>query len=225
MQIYTTSGTAAQYVYEDNTVMPDYYYEYKVDVYGGDDGSYQHALTDIGFCQARGVLSGAVHYGTGTAVSNVRINLIPTDDDTAAPRTYSKRIDGPSTGIQWQADSAQIASVFGADYTLQMFIRPDNDLKPGAVIASIPGVGHLTLGTLNSQGYPIYINNTTASILSPLTSHLPPLTYSLLTIANSQGNITLSVNYNTADTISIVAPLPVPRGSQEPEEHRRAVPL
>jgi hypothetical protein len=48
--------------------MPGYYYEYKVDVYGGDEGTLQNVLTDVGFCQARGVISGLVNFGTGVAV-------------------------------------------------------------------------------------------------------------------------------------------------------------
>ena len=164
-QIYTTNGTAEQYVYEDNTVMPGYYYEYKVDVYGGDDGTHQNVLTDIGFCQARGVVSGAVTFGSGSAVKGVRVNLIAATDASDAVRGYSKRIDGASTGIQWEADETERAKLFGSDrdLTVQMFVRPDKGLSEGAVIAEIPGVGRLYAGPLTDGGYKLYCRQTTVN--------------------------------------------------------------
>jgi hypothetical protein len=65
-------------------------------------------------------------------------------------RGYSKRFDGASAGVQWKADSTELAKVFGPDkeFTVQMFLRPDSALSTGAVIGEIPGEGRLVLAQL-----------------------------------------------------------------------------
>ena len=95
----------------------------------------QNSLTDAGFCQARGVVSGRITYGTGSSVEDVRLTLRASDSgESNTVRGYSQRFDGASTGIVWQADSAATAKVFGPDknFTVQMFVRPDDNLADGA---------------------------------------------------------------------------------------------
>ena len=154
--IYTTTQTAEKYTYLDGTALPGYYYEYKVEIYGDGGTTYQNALTDVGFCQARGVVNGNITFKEGnTAVENVRIDLVASDDDGTALRGYSKRFDGASAGVQWQADSTELAKVFGPDkdFTMQMFVRPDSALSEGAVIGEIPGEGRLVLGSMKNGAY------------------------------------------------------------------------
>ena len=154
--IYTTTQTAEQYTYPDGNALPGYYYEYKVEIYGDGGTTYQNALSDVGFCQARGVVNGNITFKEGnTAVENVRIDLVASDDDGTALRGYSKRFDGASTGVQWKADSTELAKVFGPDkdFTMQMFVRPDSALSTGAVIGEIPGEGRLVLGSMKNGAY------------------------------------------------------------------------
>ena len=156
IRINTTSGTNSIYTYEDNTVQPGYYYEYKIEAYSG--GALQNTLIDAGFCQARGVISGRVTFGSGDAVEDVRLTLRASNaDDGNAVKGYSQRVDGASTGIVWNADSTEIAKVFGADknYTVQLFVRPDENLQEGAVIGNIPGVGELYAVPQNGS-YKVY---------------------------------------------------------------------
>ena len=154
MVINTTNGTDANYTYEDNTVKPGYYYEYSIQVFEG--GVPFNTLYDIGFCQSRGTVSGLVKYGTGTAVPDVRLWLRASDTgDDNMIKSSSQYINGASEGIAWQADSAEMAKVFGGDkdYTLQFFVRPDAGLSEGAVLANIPGAGQLILGNSSNGGY------------------------------------------------------------------------
>ena len=200
MEIYTASGTAEQYVYEDKTAMPGYYYEYKVDVYGGDHGDYQHALTDVGFCQARGVVSGAVNFGSGTAVKDVRMNLIPNADsqgttaDDGAVRGYSKRFDGASTGISWDADEEEVGKIFGEgkDFTVQMFLRPDAGLGEGVVIGEIPGVGRLVLDGRSSGGCALLLARGNGR--TPMSFVLPDNEFSCLTVIMSGNKLSIQVD-------------------------------
>ena len=162
MKAYSVSGRSDNYTYEDKTVRPGYYYEYKIEAYSGEkvsDSTPVNTLTSIGFCQARGVVSGRVSFTTGsTAVEDVRVTLRSGDDGDNAIRGYSQRIDGASTGIVWDADETELAKVFGSDksYTVQMFVRPDSLLSEGAVFGEIPGVGQLYAVPQTDGSYKIY---------------------------------------------------------------------
>lgn len=165
LKVYSVSGTSDSYTYEDNTVQSGYFYEYRVDVYSGDkesytDNNFQNFLSDVGFCQARGVISGRVTFGTGSAVEDVRMSLRSNADaDGNVVRGFSQRVDGASTGIVWDADSAATMKVFGTDkdYTVQMFVRPDNDMAEGAVLGEIPSLGRLRLGSKTDEGYTLLV--------------------------------------------------------------------
>ena len=165
LKVYSTSGTSDSYTYEDNTVQSGYFYEYRVDVYSGDKGSYtdnnfQNFLSDVGFCQARGVISGRVTFDAGSAVEDVRLSLRSNaDNDGNVVRGFSQRFDGVSTGIKWDADSATTAKLFASDknYTVQLFVRPEDNLNEGAVIAEIPGVGRLRAGSKDGGQYPLLL--------------------------------------------------------------------
>ncbi len=163
-QVGTVSGTDASYSYQDNTVQPGYYYEYRVEAFQMDETNnlaHQSALYDAGFCQSRGTVSGIVKYGTGTAVPDVRLWLRPADTgDDNTVKSYSQYVDGASEGIAWKADSAELAKVFGSgkDYTVQFFVRPNAGLNEDAVVANIPGAGQLLLGSTATGGYGLSIN-------------------------------------------------------------------
>ena len=160
MKIYTTSGTGESYTYDDNTVQPGYYYQYRVEAYAGEKAQNTTKLSTlnaIGFCQARGVVSGRVTFATGnTSVADVRVTLRPAEEGTDnAVQSYAQRVEGASTGIAWKATEDELAKVFGPDkeFTVQMFVRPDSLLNAGAVIGEIPGEGRLVLGSMNNGEY------------------------------------------------------------------------
>ena len=154
MPIHSTNGADANYTYEDNTVKPGYYYEYKVEVY--ENNVVQNALYAVGFCQSRGTISGRVNFGSGSAVPNVRLWLRPSDtDDGNTVKTSSQYVHDASDGISWQADATETGKIFGGDksYTVQLFVRPDDGLGEGAVVANIPDAGQLVLGSQTEAGY------------------------------------------------------------------------
>ena len=170
LTIYNTSGTSDSYTYEDNSVQPGRYYEYQVKAFSGDkerheDNNFQNMLFDTGFCQARGVITGRVTFGTSdTAVDGVRLTLRSSEEGSDNQvGSYSQRINGVSTGITWDADSAELAKVFGndKDYTLQLFLRPDSSLRQGAVIGEIPGYGRIKTGSYADGKYDILMEERT----------------------------------------------------------------
>ncbi len=178
LTINLVSGNSDSYTFEDNTVQPGRYYEYRVKAFAGEtvesgDNNYQNMLTDVGFCQARGVISGRITFGQGDAsVEDVRLTLRCNEEGSENQVTgYSQRIDGLSTGIKWDADSAEIVKVFGENknYTVQMFVRPDENLTEGSVIGEIPNFGRLLLGSKTSDGYKLYVEKFSDGSISEAT--------------------------------------------------------
>ena len=151
--IGSVSGTGSTYSFEDRNVSAGLYYEYKVEAYQG-----QRSATDVkiyskksyGFSQSSGVVSGSITYNNSSAaVEGVRVTLTSNDEiESNAAQSYSKRVDGASTGITWRADTTSMVKVFGndKDYTVQMFVRPDAGLSVGSVIANVPNYGKLYVG-------------------------------------------------------------------------------
>ena len=144
--IHTTSGTADNYTWQDNSANPGFYYDYRVMAYSGnlaDNTKKPSSMTDVGFCQTTGTITGRITYANGnSAVDNVRVTLDaggdnPTDD-------YSKQVEGVSRGIYWNADNTANAKLFKKANTVQMFVRPDSVMNKG-ILGTIPGMGHFLL--------------------------------------------------------------------------------
>ena len=209
MKAYSVSGHSDSYTYEDKTVRPGYYYEYKIEAYSGEKSSESTAissLTSIGFCQSRGVVSGRISFSTGNmAVEDVRVTLRSADEGDNAVRGYSQRIDGASTGIVWDADSTELAKIFGnnKNYTVQLFVRPDSLLSEGAVIGEIPGIGQLTLGNATPEGYGLRYEYKDDNLVQSTGVTLPVNKYSLLTLGKTGDQLSIQVDTAEVKTITI----------------------
>ena len=206
MRINTTSGKAELYTYEDNTVQPGYFYDYMIEAYSGN--MLQNSLTDAGFCQARGVISGRITFGTGTSVEDVRLSLRPSDsgeDNTV--KGYSQRVDGASTGIAWYADNEEVDKLFGADkdFTVQMFLRPDDNLPEGAVFANIPYIGNIVAGSQTDEGYELFqvVNVANEVDLSTLTGNYVAQDHDVL-MGTLGGNYMISIAEGATVTLKDV---------------------
>lgn len=162
-------GHETEYSYIDDRVMAGSYYEYTVEAYGAKCDE-QMVKTDTktapGFSQARGTITGHIAYGTGTAVSGVRVNLVKSsaDEGTSQPQFLSRFIEGEGKGLQWTADSAEYAGKISGKQalTLQMWVRPqiDNDaaFKPLLVLNNVIELG---AKTLNGTDYYLYAYDAT----------------------------------------------------------------
>ncbi len=132
VKIYTTQGTASEYQYEDNTVFPGNYYEYKVEVYtvcSEEDGSFSYSndLTADGFSQSTGTISGRITYGTGTAVEGVKVVLTKSSDDYSTKNQfYALESTAAGGGISYTMSTEQAAALFGAGQTttFQLWVNP-----------------------------------------------------------------------------------------------------
>lgn len=130
-QINTQEGTASSYSYDDVTAQPGQYYEYAVAsyFYCDSDKTYTQSmnLTDDGFCQSTGIISGRISYGTGVAVPDAKVNLLTASDENTKAQFYSMRVDGQYGGVKWNTDTATCKSYFeGAKpFTVEMWVRLD----------------------------------------------------------------------------------------------------
>ena len=151
-QVYVTSGTESSYFFEDNTAQPGQFYQYRVmaqsncvDTQTGEtsyiNGSWKEA---DGFCQSRGIISGRITYGTGTAVPNARVLLAKNSEGGEdAKQFYSMKVD-PQGGIKWSPTATAAKGLFeGKAFTLQLYVRPDAVLADGSTI--IDGGGNFAV--------------------------------------------------------------------------------
>ena len=136
--IYTTSGTASTYSYDDNTAQPGSFNEYRLkifDIYNGTRYEGTAKKTD-GFCLATGVVSGRITYGSGTAVEGVKISMGANNADGESIKSNrSLRFDGSAntttggSGLTCTTTSDDLVNIFGNDFTVQMWINPSSEME------------------------------------------------------------------------------------------------
>ena len=136
--IYTTSGTASNYSYDDNTAQPGSFNEYRLKIFDIYEGTrYEGGSKEIdGFCIATGVVSGRITFGSGTAVEGAKITLSPTNaDGDVVKSNRSLKLDGSTgQGLKCNMSQEELKSIFDGDFTIQMWVNPDtlNNMSSGA---------------------------------------------------------------------------------------------
>lgn len=143
-KIHVTSGTESNYYFEDNTAQPGQFYQYKVVAQNNcvdpvtNETSFIYASSGEadGFCQSRGIISGRITYGTGTAVPNARVLLAKNNESGENTRQfYSMKVD-PQGGILWTPAEASGKSLFnkGNPFTFQLYVNPEAVVADGSTI-------------------------------------------------------------------------------------------
>ena len=202
--IYKTSGTAENYYFEDNTALPGKYYDYKVTSTTICDGSY----TDIsefaeGFCRATGIISGRITYGTGTAVPNVKVALIKSDDDNSVAQFYAAKIAGTGGGILLPLTDALLKEYFtDASWSAQFYVRPNATQASSTtpVIFDIADKLRISLGTfVNNKGFPVNVVNGSTSTSTGL--YIPADKYTSVTVTKNSSNSIVVYTVNEEGTL------------------------
>ena len=166
--------------------------------------SYLERGTD-GFCRSTGIVSGRIAYGTGTAVDGARVTLVRNNDNASdISQFYSLRTSGSGDGVFLALSSDALNSQFGSsDYSVQMFVRPDDSQTGSApTLFDLGGKLQLQLGTMDeAKGYPLLLNNGTDATATGL--YLPASVFTSLTLsvdANGQASVT---TVDAVDTMSV----------------------
>ncbi len=131
--VHTTKGTDSEYTFLDTSTETGRYYEYLVEAYGANcEDSNTPLLTsscmDSGFGQVTGTISGRVTFDTGTAVDNVKVNLLRSDDEkNGQTYSYARHILEGGNKISWHTTADEVREIMGAqkDWSVQMWVRPD----------------------------------------------------------------------------------------------------
>ena len=196
-QLHVVSGTESNYFFEDNTAQPGQYYQYLVVSQSKCDGDYvvtSRADAD-GFCQSRGVISGRITYGTGTAVADARVMLSKSSQDSNdANQFYSMEIK-PQGGIEWPLSATTGEKIFQQKpFTFQLYVRPSAVTEDGSTIIDAGGSFALQLKPVANDQSELYLK--VGSATAQATG---------LTIENGKFyNVVLSCNGSTGWTVSTV---------------------
>ncbi|MBQ4223413.1 MAG: T9SS type A sorting domain-containing protein [Prevotella sp.] len=203
--IYTTKGTADEYTFLDVESEPGRYYEYCVEAYGANcEGSDELLLTDSriepGFGQASGTITGRVSFDTGTAVDNVKVNLLRSDDEANGNvQFYSRQILQDGGGVAWKTTADKVKEVIGAqnDWSLQMWVKPDDiqttDMILLADVADILKLG-LQKGNDTDADYSLVWHDSNQGAALTICDSIPADEYSQVTFIHNSDTLLAYVN-------------------------------
>ena len=132
--IYTTSGTAGGYSYDDTEAKPGSFYEYKVIIWSqdGETRSVDDTRTIDGFSLSSGIISGRISYGTGTAVEGAKVTLKRQGNDgSVTSGMHSVKLSGYGAGMRYVADNDELKSLLTGDFSIQMYLNPNSEVMNG----------------------------------------------------------------------------------------------
>lgn len=135
--IYATSGTVTSYSYDDETALPGSFNEYKIIIWSEEKDNTTGVVTQLvddsritdGFSVSSGIISGNITYGTGTAVEGAKVMIKQQSaDGTMVSGMHSLKLGGYGSGISYGAKSDALKSLFENDFSVQMYIKPNNQV-------------------------------------------------------------------------------------------------
>ena len=174
-QIYETVGTESAFYYEDLSAQPGQFYDYKVTAFAYVPATKTekarwaegNSLEADGFVQTRGILSGRIKYGTGTAVPNVKVVLTKSgDNDNTAKQFYSLHLAGDNaSGVQWELSDEMIANYFTGNnrpWSIQMYVHPVAGMNGTQSIFDVNGYAGVGVSPADG-GYQLMVKSATGS--------------------------------------------------------------
>ena len=140
-KVYEMIGTESTFYYEDGSALPGQFYCYKITPFAMNPDTKKWvegaSKETEGFVQSRGIISGRIKYGTGTAVQGAKVILTKsddTDDGNTAKQFYSLHFSGNnSDAFEWSPSDEVIKNYLAGDnpWSIQMFIRPESGVNEG----------------------------------------------------------------------------------------------
>ena len=128
--LYRTSSTDEYLFYTDDTPLPGVFYDYRVTVIDkcSDGTENYNDITDIGFAQTTGTMSGRITFGaTGSSVANVDVEAkrTSTSDNTEA-QYHAMRFTGDKGAVTWAYPTTTYAAdKLAGNFTIQMWVNPE----------------------------------------------------------------------------------------------------
>ena len=143
VELETVTSSSATTYWNDNTVLTGIYYEYRVVLYQVCSGEETElaALTEIGFSQSFGTVSGRVTYGTGSAVENVNVLVKRNDLQGNESQYRSLKSNAGGTYVEWKPDLAYFNNIWTSKkWTLQFWVNPNTQHTGTKIIGNIGNV-------------------------------------------------------------------------------------
>ena len=172
VEIYTTSGVAESYSYDDMAALPGSYNEYKVCIWEIVDGKkdYANGANADGFSLSSGIISGNITYGTGVAVPDAKVTLKRQNPDGDLSRGMSSLyLDNSESGFAYLTDNQEILKLFKEDFTMQMWLYPESKTMNGNNVVYqvfdsyyILSLGLKKIANQNFYNISVAINGTTS---------------------------------------------------------------
>jgi hypothetical protein len=152
VSVGSVSGTDREYMYEDHSTIPGYYYQYKltlvspcVSAANGKETLPEKDFYADGFCMQKGSVSGRITYGTNVATEGVKVMALQTSDmdHSLDPAFYALRVNGKSGGVTIPFSSSKTKSVFQSDagFAVQLWVSLDEGLTKAPLMVWNKQVG------------------------------------------------------------------------------------
>lgn len=168
-KIYEMLGSENTFYYEDASALPGQFYDYKVTAfaYNMNTGKWVEGNSKEadGFVQTRGIITGRIKYGTGTAVQGAKVLLVKSDDnDNTSKQFYSLHLDGDNAdGIEWTPSEEIIENFFTGDkrpWSIQMYVRPETGMTGTQAIFDVNGYAGVAAAPAG-ENYELYVKSAT----------------------------------------------------------------
>ncbi len=182
--------------YTDETPLPGIYYDYRVTVQDKcDDGTViQNEITDIGFANTTGTVSGRVTYGTtGTAVAGVNVVAMKSGglSDDESEQYRSMHFTDRKGIVEWEYPSdAYQSELVSGDFSVQMWIYPEQMYSSGILFLA----DNIFFAT-TEEGRLLFVggNKTSVDSCSFGDLHIDAEKYNFLTFTRSGNTMTAYV--------------------------------
>ena len=172
-EIYSTSGTAESYSYDDQTAQAGSFSQYRIVIWSmeGDTLKYDDTRMIDGFSMSSGIVSGNIAYGTGTAVPGVKVTLKQQSvDGNSTGGLHSLLFNGESMGLVYESNKDDLAKLMGEDFSVQMWIYPQKtamgENNTYYHLFNVNGVFTLRLHSNGSDNYALVANSTSGRSVS-----------------------------------------------------------
>lgn len=168
-KIYEMVGRESSFYYEDVSALPGQFYDYKVTAFAYVEPTAEEKEKWVegnskeadGFVQTRGIVTGRVKYGTGTAVQGAKVLLSKSDNnDNKNKQFYSLNLDGNNaSGIEWDPAYEVIENYFTGSnrpWSIQMYVRPEAGMTGTQSIFDVNGYAGVSVAP-SGANYQLYI--------------------------------------------------------------------
>ena len=168
-KIYEMVGRESSFYYEDVSALPGQFYDYKVTAFAYVEPTAEEKEKWVegnskeadGFVQTRGIVTGRVKYGTGTAVQGAKVLLSKSDNnDNKNKQFYSLNLDGNNaSGIEWDPAYEVIENYFTGSnrpWSIQMYVRPEAGMTGTQSIFDVNGYAGVSVAP-SGENYQLYI--------------------------------------------------------------------